>query len=159
MDDPFDHATLGAGVFYRDPLGALDWLERAFGFSRSMLVSEADGALVHAEMRFCDAYIVIDGEWADHVASPASVGGKNTQSLYIRLPGDIEDHCERARAAGAAILQEVTDQFYGERSYRAVDPEGHVWTFSQTIRHVGKEEAEELSGLRIEGWHYPPGRS
>lgn len=43
--------------------------------------------------------------------------------------------------------------FYGERQYRARDPEGHVWTFSQTVRVVPKDEAERLSGLRIKGWH------
>jgi uncharacterized glyoxalase superfamily protein PhnB len=49
------------------------------------------------------------------------------------------------------ILQEPTDQFYGDRTYRARDPEGHVWTFGQTVRHVSGEEAEKESGLKIEG--------
>ncbi|WP_347405194.1 VOC family protein [Mesorhizobium sp. WSM4884] len=59
----------------------------------------------------------------------------------------------RRRAAGAEILEEPVDHFYGERQYRARDPEGHIWTFTQTMRVVPKEEAERLSGLRIEGWH------
>ncbi|TIU79596.1 MAG: glyoxalase, partial [Mesorhizobium sp.] len=84
---------------------------------------------------------------------PASVGGKNTQSVYIRLREDLGAHCEKARAAGAEIVEEPIDRFYGERQYRARDPEGHVWTFTQTVRIVPKEEAERLSGLSIEGWH------
>ncbi len=155
MDDPFRHATLGSGVFYKEPRAALDWLERAFGFERSMVVSDKDGGLVHAEMRFADAYIIVDAECADHIASPAFIGGKNTQSVYLRLPDGIDGHCERARKAGAAIIQEPEDQFYGERTYRALDPEGHMWTFSQTVRSVPKEEAEALAGLTIEGWHIP----
>lgn len=153
VDDPFKHAVLGSGVFYKDPRAALTWLQAAFGFELSMLVSDADGRLVHAEMRYGDGYIIVDSEWADHIASPASVGGRNTQAVYIRLKDGIDAHCERARAAGADIIQEPIDQFYGERQYRARDPEGHVWTFSQTIRVVPKEEAEQLSGLRVEGWH------
>ncbi|MEI9418552.1 VOC family protein [Mesorhizobium sp. Cs1321R2N1] len=153
VEDPFKHPVLGSGVFYRDPCAALDWLEAAFGFERSMVVSDADGKLVHAEMRFGDGYIIVDSEWADHVASPASVGGKNTQSVYIRLRDGLDAHCEQARAAGAAIIQEPADQFYGERQYRARDPEGHIWTFTQPIRSVSREEAERLGGLRIEGWH------
>ncbi|CCV03245.1 conserved hypothetical protein [Mesorhizobium metallidurans STM 2683] len=125
----------------------------AFGFEPSTIVSDADGRLVHSEMRFGDGYIVVDSEWADHVASPASLGGKNTQSVYVRLKDEIDAHCEHARTVGAEIVQEPTDQFYGERQYRARDPEGHVWTFTQTIRSVPREEAERLSGLRIEGWH------
>jgi uncharacterized glyoxalase superfamily protein PhnB len=58
-----------------------------------------------------------------------------------------------ARAAGAVILQEPEDQFYGERSYRAVDPEGHVWTFAQTVKVVTKGGAEANSGMSTEGWH------
>jgi len=153
IDDPFKHASLASGVFYKDPWAALDWLEAAFGFERSMVVSDAEAKLVHAEMRFGDSYIIVDSEWADHIASPASVAGKNTQSVYIRLKAGIDAHCEHARAAGADIIQEPVDQFYGERQYRARDPEGHVWTFAQTIRSVSREEAERLGGVRIDGWH------
>ncbi|KAA3450432.1 glyoxalase [Mesorhizobium sp. SARCC-RB16n] len=153
VEDPFKHPVLGSGVFYRDPRAALDWLEAAFGFERSMVVSDTDGKLVHAEMRFGDGCIIVDSEWTDHVASPASVSGKNTQSVYVRLKDGLDAHCEQARAAGAAVIQEPADQFYGERQYRARDPEGHVWTFSQTLRSVSREEAERLGGLRIEGWH------
>ncbi|MER8895919.1 VOC family protein [Mesorhizobium sp. M0676] len=153
IDDPFKHSTFGSGVFYKDPRAALKWLETAFGFEPSMVVSDADGRLVHAEMRFGDGYITVDSEWADHIASPVSVGGKNTQSVCVRLKDGLDVHCERAMAAGAQIVEEPADHFYGERQYRARDPEGHVWTFTQTLRTVPREEAEHLSGLTIEGWH------
>ncbi|RWO04221.1 MAG: glyoxalase [Mesorhizobium sp.] len=153
VDDPFKHSTLGSGIFYKNPRAALIWLEKTFGFEPSMVVSDADGRLVHSEMRFGDGYIIVDSEWADHVASPASVAGKNTQSVYVRLKDGLDSHCDRARAAGAEIVQEPADQFYGERQYRARDPEGHVWTFSQTARFVSREEAERLGDLQIEGWH------
>jgi uncharacterized glyoxalase superfamily protein PhnB len=71
----------------------------------------------------------------------------------VRLKDGIDFHCERAKAARAEIVEEPTDWFYGERLYRARDPEGHVWTFSQPVRSVPREEAEQLSGLQIEGWH------
>jgi hypothetical protein len=61
MDDPFKHATLGAGVFYSDPIAALGWLEQAFGFRRSILVTDRAGNLVPPEMRFADAYIIVEG--------------------------------------------------------------------------------------------------
>lgn len=106
VDDPFKHAVLGSGVFYRDPRAALAWLQAAFGFEPSMVVSDADGRLVHAEMRFGEGYIIVDSEWAEHIASPASVGGKNTQSVYIRLREGLDAHCEKARMAGAEIIEE-----------------------------------------------------
>lgn len=153
MEDPFRRPSLGSAVFYKDPWAALDWLEKAFGFERSMVISDKDGRLAHAEMRFGDGYIMVGSEWAEFTASPASVAGKNTQSVHVHLHDGLDAHCARAKAAGAAILLEPADQFYGDRTYRARDPEGHVWTFGQTVRHVGREEAEQASGLRIEGWH------
>jgi len=153
MLDPFRRPSLGAGVFYRDPRAALDWLENAFGFERTMLITDKDGRLSHAEMRYGDGYIMLGAEWAEFIASPASLGGKNTQAIHVHLADGIDAHCERARAAGAVILKEPGDEFYGDRTYRARDPEGHVWTFGQTVRHVTREEAERVSGLTIEGWH------
>ena len=152
MEDPFRRPSFGSAVFYRDPRAALDWLEKAFGFERSMVITDKDGRLAHSEMKFGDGYLMVGSEWADFVASPASVGGKNTQSIHVQLQDGIDTHCERARAAGAAILMEPADQFYGDRIYRARDLEGHVWNFAQTVRHVTREEAERASGLKIEGW-------
>ena len=117
-----------------------------------MVISDKDGRLGHAEMRFGDGYLMVGSEWADFVASPASIGGKNIQLIHVQLQDGIDAHCERARAAGAVILMEPADQFYGDRIYRARDLEGHVWNFAQTVRHVTREEAERASGLKIEGW-------
>jgi uncharacterized glyoxalase superfamily protein PhnB len=153
MDDPFHRTSLTSGVFYRVPWAALDWLEKAFGFERSMVISDKDGNLGHSEMRLGDGTIYVGSEWAEFVASPASLGGKNTQSIHVHLEDGIDAHCARARAAGAVILQEPADQFYGDRTYRARDLEGHVWTFGETVRQVSREEAEKASGLKIEGWH------
>ncbi|WP_354682186.1 VOC family protein [Cupriavidus necator] len=152
MDDPFRRTAFGAALFYKDPLAALDWLERAFGFERVMVIRDQQEQLVHSEMRFGDSYLMVGSEWADFTASPASVGGKNTQTVHVHLKDGLDEHCERARAAGAAIVREPQDEFYGDRSYTAKDPEGHVWTFGQTVRKVSKEEAEQASGLKIDGW-------
>ena len=152
MEDPFRRPVMGSALFYKNAFDALDWLEKAFGFERTMVITDKDGNLGHSEMRFGDGYIMIGGEWIDYVASPASIGGKNTQSIHVHLAAGIDAHCEQARAAGAVILQEPADQFYGDRTYRARDLEGHVWTFGQTVRFVGREEAEKASGLTIKGW-------
>jgi uncharacterized glyoxalase superfamily protein PhnB len=58
-------------------------------------------------------------------------------------------HCERARAAGAKIVQEPADQFYGDRTYRCLDPEGHLWTFSQRLQEKMMTEMERASGLTL----------
>ncbi|MGH6888079.1 MAG: VOC family protein [Rhizomicrobium sp.] len=150
MEGTFRRPTLRAAVFYRGPWAALEWLEKAFGFERSMVITDNDGKLAHSELRFGDGFLMVGSEWAEFIASPAAVGGKNTQILHVHLEEDVDAHCARAKAAGAVIQQEPADQFYGDRTYRARDPEGHVWTFGQTVRQVSREEAERRTGLKIE---------
>src|SRR5712691_9701292 len=93
MDDPFRRPALTAGVFYKDPWAALDWLEKAFGFERSMVITDKDGKLSHSEMRFGDSLLYVGAEWAEFIASPAAVGGKNTQTIHVHLADGIDAHC------------------------------------------------------------------
>ncbi|WP_321813382.1 MULTISPECIES: VOC family protein [unclassified Paraburkholderia] len=153
MSNTAPRPTFGSAVYYRDPFAALDWLEKAFGFTRQFVVTTPDGKLAHSEMRFQDGYVMICGGWPGMAySSPADVEGKNTQSVHVQLVSDLDAHCARARAAGAKIAREPSDQFYGDRVYAAMDPEGHVWSFGQTTREVSREEAEQASGLKIDGW-------
>lgn len=143
------------GVFYKEPMAALEWLERAFGFEVTVLVTDAEGRLAHSEMTFQGGAVNVGGEWEGAIVgparmrSPASVEGINTQFIRIHLADGLDAHCERARAAGARIVDEPQDQFYGARTYRALDPEGHVWNFSQEVRVVTGEEMEKATGLKI----------
>lgn len=152
MKGPFKRPVLRTGLFYPEPVLALDFLEMAFGFERRCAIWDKNNQLVHAEMKLGAAEIVVDGEWTDYVSSPNSLAGKNTQLTYIQLENDIDAHCERAVANGAEIIEGLDDQFYGDRTYRAKDIRGHIWTFSKVVKHAPQEEAERISGLRIEGW-------
>ena len=145
-------AGFRSALFYQDPKAALAWLEKAFGFELVMLLEDADGAVAHSQMEFGDSYVMIGQEWSADHRSPKSVGGRNTQTVHIQLDTDIDAHFERAKAAGAVIDAEPTTQFYGDRTYRCRDPEGHIWTVSQTVASVSREEAEAASGLKITGW-------
>jgi uncharacterized glyoxalase superfamily protein PhnB len=147
-----ERASLMSALFYKDPRAALDFLERAFGFELFMLIEDGEGALAHSEMRFGDSVVMVGSEWSEDHQSPASVGGKNTQTVHIQITEDVDAHCERARAAGAEIVAEPSDQFYGDRTYRCRDPEGHIWSVAQTVQAVTREEAEQASGLKITGW-------
>jgi len=134
---------------YKDNRSALKWLETAFGFELSEVLTDAQGNIVHAEMTHDDGVVMIGGEWADWTRSPASLGGKNTQRVHVRIERGIDEHCARARQAGAKIVMDVADQFYGDRTYTVTDPEGHYWTFAQPVRDVSKEEMERATGFKF----------
>jgi uncharacterized glyoxalase superfamily protein PhnB len=148
--------TLGSSIYYEDARAAIEWLEKAFGFEPSMIITDAEGRIAHAEMTFGDGYVMIGSPWNDWVATPGQVGGKNTQNVHVQLTDGIDAHCERARSAGAEILQEPEDQFYGDRSYRAIDPGGHMWTFGQTVKVMKPEEWDAaMPGLKTELYREP----
>jgi uncharacterized glyoxalase superfamily protein PhnB len=137
-----------SSVVYTDNRAALAWLQRAFGFDASEVLVDSRDNIVHAEMSHGDGVVMISGQFADWTRSPATIGGTNTQRIHVRIEKDIEAHCERARQAGATIVMEPKDQFYGERSYVAIDLEGHRWTFSQPVRQVSFQEMEEATGFK-----------
>jgi len=141
--------SLASGISYRDPRAALRWLKAAFGFETMMVVENEDGTIGHSEMRFGNGLVMVGREWDAHHKSPASVEGVNTQSIHVQLETGLDAHCERARAAGAVITREPADQFYGDRIYAAVDPEGHVWTFGQTNRTMTIEEMSKAGGVSV----------
>ena len=143
---------LRSAVFYQDPKAALAWLEKAFGFELVMLLEDAEGNVAHSQMEFGDGYVMVGQEWSADHKSPKSVGGKNTQTVHIQIDTDLDDHFARATAAGAVIDAEPQMQFYGDKTYRCRDPEGHIWTVSQTVQAVSREDAEAASGLKITGW-------
>jgi uncharacterized glyoxalase superfamily protein PhnB len=74
--------------------------------------------------------------------------GQVTQHLHLHLHvyvDGVDAHYERARKAGAKIVAEPKDQFYGDRRYGAEDPEGHCWYFAEHVRDVSAEEMKKAA--------------
>jgi uncharacterized glyoxalase superfamily protein PhnB len=138
-----------SSIVYKDNRAALKWLQKAFGFEVSEVLTDSNDNIVHAEMTHDHGVIMVSNEFASWTKSPSSIGGNNTQRIHVRLAGGIDEHCEHARKAGAKIVGEPADQFYGDRSYGAVDLEGHYWTFSQAVRTVTTAEMEQATGFKF----------
>jgi uncharacterized glyoxalase superfamily protein PhnB len=142
--------TFIPSVIYKDNRAALQWLQKAFGFEPSMVLTDAQDKIVHAEMSYGDGVVMIGSEFFSWTKSPTAVGGVNTQRIHVRIEKGIDEHCERARAAGAKIIGEPADQFYGDRTYGAMDLEGHSWTFAQpAAKATTVEEMEQASGFKF----------
>ena len=139
---PDNMPRISAYLLYEDVAGALDWLAKAFGFRERLRLPGAQGKIVHAEMELADGVIMIGNPGADF-CSPKRLGHV-TQHLYVYVD-DVDEHYEHARQAGAIILAEPEDQFYGDRRYGAEDPEGHHWYFAQHIRDVAPEDMPLLA--------------
>jgi uncharacterized glyoxalase superfamily protein PhnB len=121
---------------YEDISAALSFLERAFEFHEipsSRILSE-DGVLLHALVEFGDGVIGVGGQGAHGAISPKSAG---VESQYITVyVDDVNAHYQRALAAGARIAREPRAHVWGDRSYEALDLEGHRWRFYQRRREA-----------------------
>lgn len=125
-------ATVIPVLTYPDVRAAVSWLSAAFGFVERVRIGENH----RAQLRFGDGGLIIADTGGDR-RPPRP--GEITHSTMVRVE-DARAHCERARAHGARILMEPTDFEYGERQYRAEDPAGHQWTFSETLADVAPED-------------------
>jgi uncharacterized glyoxalase superfamily protein PhnB len=119
-------------LIYPDVRAAVGWLTEAFGFAERVQIGED-----HRSQLGAGEGAVIVGDVRHDRRPPRP--GEVTHSVLVRV-GDVDAHCERARAHGAKILMEPQDFEYGERQYAAEDPAGHQWTFSETLADVAPEE-------------------
>jgi len=124
-------------LLYEDVDAAVDWLVDAAGFTERLRIKGPDGRTSHAEVAL-GVGVVSMGNPGPEYLNPKRRGG-HTQLVYVYVD-DVDRHCEAARAAGAVILREPADQYYGDRTYGAEDPEGHQWSFAQHVRDVRLED-------------------
>jgi uncharacterized glyoxalase superfamily protein PhnB len=108
---------------YQDPATALDWLERAFGFTRHSDERDEAGNVTHAEMSHGGSLVGISG------TGDPRFGEHYGQGWCYVVIEDADAHHARAVEAGAEIVYPLTDQEYGSRDYSARDPEGNLWSF------------------------------
>ena len=148
MSDLYRPKGLSSALCYLDPKTAFRWLEEAFGFEPLMVILDENDNIAHSEMKYGDSVVMIGNEWSDDHRSPKSIGRKNTQTVHVQLSRgeDLDAHCERARKAGAEIMQEPSTQFYGDRTYRARDAEGHIWTFGVTLQEMTPADWDKAAG-------------
>jgi uncharacterized glyoxalase superfamily protein PhnB len=130
-------------IGYEDATGAIEWLERAFGFAEDRDARyEENGVVTHAELELGGARIYLSTP--EGYASPRAI--REDSELARRahdnpwvIDGhfvevdDLDAHYERAVAAGATILREPEEPGIGHRVYSAEDPEGHRWMFGQPV--------------------------
>lgn len=121
---------------YRNAAKMIDWLCEAFGFTVHVRYGDGDN-IQHAELALGSCMIMLghtrEDAYGRMVGLPGNGGGKST---YIAVD-DADAAYARAKAAGATILQELTDRDYGSREFICADPEGHVWSFGTYWPKVG----------------------
>jgi uncharacterized glyoxalase superfamily protein PhnB len=142
---PSDWPRMSSAVVYQDAGAAINWLCDAFGFVVRLKVEGDKGQIEHSELTYGEGLIMVAQEtsesprrWKSMLRSPKSLHGAITQNIMFFVD-DADAHCAHARARGARIVEEPATHDYGadywsDRSYGALDPEGHLWWVTQRLR-------------------------
>lgn len=123
-------------ITYRTVAEASGWLTAMFGFTEHYRYGPPD-APSGAQMHLDDAWVMLDA--ADPGQKTPAELGYGTQSLTVFVQ-DVDAHYERAKSAGATIVEDLHETIYGERQYGARDLDGHHWLFSTHARDVSPTE-------------------
>lgn len=134
---PEGFARITPYVYYKDVGTALDWLAGAFGFTEVTRMKSEDGIVNHAEMSYEGQAMMFGHPGADY--EPPAKSGHRGGLIHVYVD-DVDKHFLRAQEAGAKIIQEPVDQFYGDREYGAEDLEGHHWYFATHVKDVAPED-------------------
>ncbi len=142
---PANWPRLSVALTYQNRAAAIDWLCRALGFEVRLRVEGDAGEIVHSELTYGEALIMVGGEgrpddpaaWRRLFRSPRTVDGAITSSIMLYVD-DVEAHCAQARTSGATIVDEPSVHDYGpdhwtDRSYGLLDCEGQMWWISQRL--------------------------
>src|ERR1041385_1877004 len=125
----------------RDAARAIEFYKKAFGATERERVAMPDGRVGHAEIKIGGAIIMLADEFPNiGTSSPQSLGGTSVGVLIYME--NVDAFVPRAVAAGAKVLEPLSDKFYGDRSCKMADPFGHTWMFATHIEDVPPDEMQ-----------------
>jgi uncharacterized glyoxalase superfamily protein PhnB len=119
-------ATIYPNLLYDDAEAAIEWLERALGFSHGEVHRDENGNVGHAELSLGSAIVMLGTAGAGREPFRSLPAGG---ALIYCAVEDVDALHDRAREAGADIPLEPTDTDYGSRDFTVRDPEGNLWAF------------------------------
>ncbi len=132
-----------------DAAGALEFYKKAFGATELMRMPDPSGRIGHAEIKIGDSIIMLADEFPEMgFRSPQTLGG-SPFAIYLYVD-DVDAVFGQAVAAGAKLVKEVKDQFYGDRSGGVEDPFGHIWYVSTHKEDVSPEEMKRRVGEEMQ---------
>jgi PhnB protein len=114
---------------------AIEWYKDVLGAKQRLRLDMPGGMIAHCELGFGDAVLMLGSPMPPQFPSKKAALG-----LYVK---DCDAVYKKALSAGARTLQEPTDQFYGDRSGRFVDPFGNEWAVMTHIKDVSEKEMKK----------------
>jgi PhnB protein len=121
---------------------AIEFYKKAFG-AREMFRLDAPGGRVgHAELQIGDSRLMLAEPCEQGGFASPQAGSKTSFGMHLYVP-DVDEQFKRAVDAGATVVSEVQDMFYGDRSGTVRDPFGHLWFIGTHKEDLSPDEIRE----------------
>jgi PhnB protein len=130
---PAGYGTVTPWIVTKDTARLLDFIKEAFEAEELSRVYVEGGAIGHAEARIGDSIVMM-------FDSPFAVETPGLLRLYV---ADSEAVFKRALQAGATVVTQLTDLFWGDRVGRVRDPLGNIWWIQERVEEPTPEQIAE----------------
>ena len=139
---PEGYHTVAPYLAVDDAAEAIDWYKRAFGASQRVRMDAPGGAIGHAELDIGDSVVMLSDPFPQASTKPPKELGGTSMSVFLYVE-DVDAVVKQAVDAGATVLMEVADQFWGDRFGTIQDPFGHTWAVATHVEDLSPEEIAE----------------
>jgi PhnB protein len=143
-----DYPPLIPYLTVSDAAGAIEFYKNAFGAIelRRHYAGESP-TITHSHLLINGGTIFLADDFSGMMGgkcmTPEALGGSPI-TLHLVLD-DVDSFWARAVGAGATVVMELADQFWGDRYGQLLDPYGHKWSLGQEKVKLTEEEIHEAA--------------
>lgn len=123
-----------------DVEASISFYQNMLGFRHDMSMADTDGKPVFAIVGLGAAVFGLGNDPENSSKPPYAPGVQ----FMVYLPEDqnIDTYYAGVKAKGVTIDEELTDTYWGDRTFSIHDPNGYWLTFAVTVRQVAVEDME-----------------
>jgi PhnB protein len=140
--DPLNKKTYGAVtalLTVSDLKAAVNFYQKAFGFTKRGIMNGPDGKPIHAELTLRGTTLMLGPE-NPNGAKSAKTLGTSSVTMYLTTES-VDKVIAKAVKLGATARGPVMDMFWGDRVGNISDPDGYTWMIAT---HVAEPTPKEM---------------
>jgi PhnB protein len=141
---PAGYHSLTPYLAVEDAAKAIEFYKDAFGAEEVVRMPGPDGKIAHAELQLGDSKLMLSDPFPQSDVRPPSERGGPTASIFFYVE-DVDAAFEQAQRAGAEVVTDLEDMFWGDRFGTLSDPFGHVWSLATHKEDLSEQEMAERS--------------
>lgn len=132
---PRGFTTVTASLAVSNVPEMLNFLHTAFD---AIVQFKDDDNPVFASAKMGNAMVFVTKGWGAHGHMP-NTSTTSAVSLHLYVE-DIDSAVNQAVSAGAVLISEPQDMYWGERTAALSDPFGHRWTVAERVEMLDRDE-------------------